>query len=202
MSEAATRAQRYLACISDPSRFRLVVALSDGERCVTDLAQAIGLSQSCTTRHVQALRREGIVESDRVGKRVMIRLALDGGELNPALRWALGSAAVEATGVRPPGVRRTARPQSGGAAAETRGRAVGGRRLGERRGPGRDGDPGEARAALPAAHELGWRGDEAGATLPDAAGRGVPDLPASDVEQPETREAPAPRANDLDDFLL
>jgi DNA-binding transcriptional ArsR family regulator len=66
-----------LACLGDQSRFKVVRELSRGERCVTELASRIGLSQSCTTRHLQALEREGLVESVRLGKRVVFSVARD-----------------------------------------------------------------------------------------------------------------------------
>lgn len=198
MSDATTRAQRYLACVSDPSRFRLVMELLRGECCVTDLARAIGLSQSCTTRHVQALRREGIVESDRAGKRVMIRLALDGGELNPALRWALASGAVEGVGVAPPrsgkvGRVRPASPSPGGTGLQ---RVK--RRGGQRLAPA----PAQSASTFPTAHELGWQGDEAGAVRPEPVAEAAVQEIEAEVDAPESRPAPSPRVGDLDDFLL
>jgi DNA-binding transcriptional ArsR family regulator len=85
-------AQRYLACVGDPSRFRILVALARGEECVTELARQVGLSQSCTTRHLQALRGAGVVDSDRRGKQVYFRLESESGSLHPVLSWALGAA--------------------------------------------------------------------------------------------------------------
>jgi ArsR family transcriptional regulator len=198
MSDASTRAQRYLACVSDPSRFRLVMALLGGERCVTDLAFAIGLSQSCTTRHVQALRREGIVESDRVGKRVMIRLALDGGELNPALRWALDSGAIGGESAAPSRSKKAARARSARSVPGSAGRS---RRADHPGGRRRAPSPAETASTLPPAHELGWHGDEPGAVEPEPMAESARD-PELQAEESEPRPAPAPRPSDLDDFLL
>ena len=91
MSASSAPAQRFLACLSDPSRFRMVMSLSHRERCVTELAAEIGLSQSCTTRHLQALEREGIVRGVRSGKRVVFALTSHRGEIHPVLRWALAA---------------------------------------------------------------------------------------------------------------
>jgi len=74
----AERLRRLLACLGDPSRFELTRALLGGERCVTDLARSVGLSQSCTTRHLQSLAREGLVRTRRDGKRVLCRLRPEG----------------------------------------------------------------------------------------------------------------------------
>lgn len=86
----ATDRRRFLACLSDPSRFSLVTMLADGPRCVTELASLVGLSQSCTTRHLQALLRESIVVAERRGKRVEYALRREGQGIHPVLRWACG----------------------------------------------------------------------------------------------------------------
>jgi len=78
-----------MSCLGDPSRFQLVTLLLRGERCVSDLAQDVGLSQSCTTRHLQALQRERIVLGKRDGKRVLFRLRLDDSEVGALLSWAI-----------------------------------------------------------------------------------------------------------------
>jgi DNA-binding transcriptional ArsR family regulator len=94
--EAAIR--RILACLGDSSRFRLVRSLITSRRYVTELASEVGLSQSCTTRHLQALQREGIVTGARDGKRVMYRLRSESVLVRELVGWAvehpgLGSAA-------------------------------------------------------------------------------------------------------------
>jgi len=63
-----------VATLADPSRFRIVSLLLEGDYCVTDVARRVGLSQSCTTRHMQSLQRAGIVLRTRAGKRVMFRV--------------------------------------------------------------------------------------------------------------------------------
>lgn len=90
MTDAAQK-QQFLACLSDPSRFSLVTMLASGPRCVTDLATLVGLSQSCTTRHLQALLREGIVSGERHGKRVVYALLVSDPDARSVLRWACGS---------------------------------------------------------------------------------------------------------------
>ncbi len=89
---APARKREFLACLSDPSRFSLVTRLAEGPRCVTELAHLVGLSQSCTTRHLQALLREGIVSGERQGKRVVYRLGAGGDSPHPVLRWACSGA--------------------------------------------------------------------------------------------------------------
>jgi DNA-binding transcriptional ArsR family regulator len=93
MISNGSRTQRLLACLGDPSRFRVAATLLLGECCVTDLAAKIGLSQSCTTRHLQALQREGLVCGVRDGKRMIFRLCLDEPQVTALVRWALSAAA-------------------------------------------------------------------------------------------------------------
>jgi DNA-binding transcriptional ArsR family regulator len=87
MNQPAARSRHLLACLGDPSRFRIVLSLLESDRCVTELAGEVGLSQSCTTRHLQFLEREGIVRGDRQGKRVMFRLRSDRPRVLDLLAW-------------------------------------------------------------------------------------------------------------------
>lgn len=92
MNDRDAALRRMLACLGDSSRFRLVRTLVAGERCVTDLALDVGLSQSCTTRHLQALQREGLVWGERSGKRVLYRLRSDAADFRELLGWVAGTA--------------------------------------------------------------------------------------------------------------
>ena len=68
--------QDALAVLAAPRRFDLLVLMLLGERrSVSQLAEAVKLSQSCTTRHLQALARAGLVKGEREGKRVVFRIA-------------------------------------------------------------------------------------------------------------------------------
>ncbi len=89
-------ARPVLACLGEPSRFRLVRALAVSDRCVGELAEEVGLSQSCTTRHLQALERVGLVAGHREGRRVRFRLRADAPDLTELLGWALSGAGQEA----------------------------------------------------------------------------------------------------------
>lgn len=79
-----------MACLGDASRYRIAQALGSDEVCVTDLARRVGLSQSCTTRHLQALGRDGLVLRRRAGKRVLFRLNVEDPRLSSLLDWAAG----------------------------------------------------------------------------------------------------------------
>lgn len=60
--------------LGDPTRVRMLDALSHGELCVCDLAQLIGLSQSATSHQLRSLRQLRIVRSRRAGRMVFYGL--------------------------------------------------------------------------------------------------------------------------------
>jgi ArsR family transcriptional regulator, lead/cadmium/zinc/bismuth-responsive transcriptional repressor len=60
--------------LGDPTRVRVLDALSHGELCVCDLAQLIGLSQSATSHQLRLLRTLRLVRSRRAGRMVFYTL--------------------------------------------------------------------------------------------------------------------------------
>jgi ArsR family transcriptional regulator, cadmium/lead-responsive transcriptional repressor len=61
--------------LGDPSRLALLRALGDGERSVSELVEATGLSQSNASTHLACLRECGLVRSESRGRFVMYRLS-------------------------------------------------------------------------------------------------------------------------------
>src|SRR5215212_8837756 len=53
---------------ADPNRVRVLSALRSGELCVCELADALDLTQSTLSTHLQVLRESGLVQSRRQGK--------------------------------------------------------------------------------------------------------------------------------------
>lgn len=77
--------------LSDESRLRALVAVSDGELCVCQIIQVLGLSPATVSKHMEILERAGLVERRRQGKWRYYRLA-DGSAGGPAVRalaWVL-----------------------------------------------------------------------------------------------------------------
>ena len=95
MNRPDAQSREILACLGDSSRFRLVLSVLERERCVSELAVNVGLSQSCTTRHLQYLKREGIVVGVRQGKRVVFRLQSDRPRVRELLDWVLAAPSVD-----------------------------------------------------------------------------------------------------------
>ena len=62
------RLSRMFRALGDPTRSKLVYALSLGELCVSDLAVALGASLSATSHQLRILRDLDIVHVRRLGK--------------------------------------------------------------------------------------------------------------------------------------
>lgn len=60
--------------LGDPTRVRLVHALSLSELCTTDLASAVGMSESAVSHQLRTLRQLHVVRSRREGKLVYYSL--------------------------------------------------------------------------------------------------------------------------------
>lgn len=228
MTDAAQKRQ-FLACLSDPSRFSLVTTLAGGPRCVTELAGLVGLSQSCTTRHLQALLREGIVSGERQGKRVVYALRAFEPDSHPVLRWACGpSGAWERASGSRAGSQPGASPHAdltGAGMDEALSPAESSAEVGTRRTrrttvvkrgrPASSEESIEVTDALIVAHDSGWREND-GEVSRARVGEGddetvslgsMPQL-AGAVRQPADPLPSAPSdfsrvvRDDLDDFLL
>ena len=63
------------AALGEPTRLRIVHALSAGELCVGDLAALLGMAVPAVSQHLRVLRDLRIVRNRRVGR--MIYYALD-----------------------------------------------------------------------------------------------------------------------------
>ncbi len=61
--------------LSDPTRLKMVLALSRRELCVCNLATALGMSQSAISHHLRTLRALRLVKFRREGRMVYYSLA-------------------------------------------------------------------------------------------------------------------------------
>lgn len=61
--------------LSDPGRLRLLMALLEGELCVSDLAAVADLSESSTSHALRILRAHRVVAARRSGRMAYYRLA-------------------------------------------------------------------------------------------------------------------------------
>ena len=65
---------RFIA-VAEPSRWAMVRLLRSRARSVQEVAREVGLSMPVTSRHLQQLRRAGIVTAERQGKSLFCRLS-------------------------------------------------------------------------------------------------------------------------------
>lgn len=69
------RLEELFKIFSDPTRLRILKALSDGELCVCDIGAVLGASQSAVSHQLALLRAASLVAYRREGKTVYYRLA-------------------------------------------------------------------------------------------------------------------------------
>jgi DNA-binding transcriptional ArsR family regulator len=124
----AVRLARCLKAVCDPNRIQILSILVEGEFCVSDLVNRLGIDQPKVSHHLAILRDAGIIRSRRDGRHINYSIwpnvhrrqaSADGpqdvfelGDLSVTFRFGAGVAAsapvVSATepGVRPePGQR-------------------------------------------------------------------------------------------------
>ncbi|WP_225987027.1 ArsR/SmtB family transcription factor [Streptomyces spectabilis] len=70
---AADRAVAVLKAVADPSRYRLLWALSQQELPVSALAELLGAHVAATSQHLAKLRAAGLVVPRREGTRIYYR---------------------------------------------------------------------------------------------------------------------------------
>lgn len=183
MQDATEKLRRLIQAAGDPSRYRILLALCARERWVSDLATEIALSQSCTTRHLQALESAGVIHTRRAGKRVLAAFAFEDAEVAKLASWLRATAGIDAYAP-------TAEGNGGTAAARAGSRP--GRKPAERRTAGGGAKRGTSRRI-------------------EASGGGIVEpaeaVVVTEVDQHPSGEVPphssrTGRTRDLDDFLL
>ncbi len=76
MSEAkAGKISEILKTLSDPTRIKIVTAISNNEMCVCEIALALNLSQSLVSHQLQALRLLDLVKLRKDGRNMYYLLS-------------------------------------------------------------------------------------------------------------------------------
>lgn len=60
--------------LADPTRVRVLTALREGELCVCELSDALDITQSTLSTHLQVIREAGLVRTRKEGKWVYYAL--------------------------------------------------------------------------------------------------------------------------------
>jgi len=88
--------QRFLVvakAVSDESRLRALLSLRDGELCLCQIIDLLGLSPSTVSKHMDVLQRAGLVERRKEGRWHYFRLASHQATpvVRRAIKWVLES---------------------------------------------------------------------------------------------------------------
>ena len=77
--------------LSDESRLRALIAVKDGELCVCQIIEVLGLSPATVSKHMQTLEQAGLVERKKRGKWRYYGLAAGSASraVKQALAWVL-----------------------------------------------------------------------------------------------------------------
>ena len=87
MARASTTSDVFNA-IAEPQRRDILALLRAGERPVTQVAQALGMTQPRASKHLRVLREVGLVGDRRAGRQRLY--ALDARGLRPVHEWTGG----------------------------------------------------------------------------------------------------------------
>lgn len=68
--EKAEHVSRVLKAMSHPVRLQIVDFLSSGEKCVSEIVDAVGGKQSITSQQLNMMRDKGVLRSSRKGTKV------------------------------------------------------------------------------------------------------------------------------------
>lgn len=73
-ADTVTAVADVFKLLGDPTRVRLLDALSHGERCVCDLATLVGLTESAVSHQLRLLRGARLVRVRRAGRQAYYSL--------------------------------------------------------------------------------------------------------------------------------
>src|SRR3989304_1460455 len=73
--QTAGRLAQIFSALSDPTRLRIISALSEHELCVCDLSAVLGMSQSAVSHQLRLLRNLNLVKYRKEGR--IVYYALD-----------------------------------------------------------------------------------------------------------------------------
>jgi DNA-binding transcriptional ArsR family regulator len=72
--ELLGRIADVLKAMADPTRLKILHALYNGERCVSEILAEVGSSQANVSKHLTVLKRAGLVDSRRNGLNIFYRI--------------------------------------------------------------------------------------------------------------------------------
>nr|WP_282564133.1 MULTISPECIES: metalloregulator ArsR/SmtB family transcription factor [Providencia] len=75
MKQAASETASLLKTLGNPDRLILLCQLTQGEACVSELEEQLGILQPTLSQQLTVLRNEGLVMTRREGKRIYYAIA-------------------------------------------------------------------------------------------------------------------------------
>ncbi|WP_341906349.1 metalloregulator ArsR/SmtB family transcription factor [Polaromonas sp. YR568] len=75
LREAAAQAVSALKVLANEDRLLLLCQLSQGELCVSEMEEILGIRQPTLSQQLSVLRKEGTVTTRREGKNIYYRVA-------------------------------------------------------------------------------------------------------------------------------
>lgn len=72
------RAVERFKALGDPIRLRILQVLTEGDRCVCEIQERVGVAANLLSHHLKVLREAGLVTSDRRGRWIHYRIDPDG----------------------------------------------------------------------------------------------------------------------------
>lgn len=70
----ANSVAEILKALAHETRLRVICAIGDGERSVLDMAEALGVGQSCLSQHLAKMRNLGILDIRRDANMIYYRI--------------------------------------------------------------------------------------------------------------------------------
>ncbi|MEM1513335.1 MAG: metalloregulator ArsR/SmtB family transcription factor [Candidatus Thermoplasmatota archaeon] len=68
---------KFLKCIADENRRKILKFLGEGEKCVNEISEFTGIEQSLVSHHLKMLRDCGLVKTRQDGKKIIYSLSDD-----------------------------------------------------------------------------------------------------------------------------
>ena len=74
MHQSADQACRVMKVLSNADRLMLLCQLTEGEKCVSELEELLGIVQPTLSQQLSVLRNEGLVSTRREGKNIYYQI--------------------------------------------------------------------------------------------------------------------------------
>lgn len=59
--------QKLLKLVANENKFKIILLLAQGEACVCDIGEKLGIEQSLVSHHLNSLREAGLISDRKIG---------------------------------------------------------------------------------------------------------------------------------------